>query len=153
ALAGLGCQVDADAALAAVEAGEIGIPDLPRDVAAQWFDLDDLGTEIGQHHRGVWPGQNVTDLEDPDAGEWTRGRSCRRSGHRTTPGSNVRVQPSRISLLPRRPSKPARRGRGYPVACRSETPLPHRRPRPAARRRCARSGPRGRPTGSKAPQA
>ena len=64
-------KFEADAALAAVEAGEVAVADLAGDVSARRLDLGDLGAEVGEHHRGVRTGQHVADLEDADALERT----------------------------------------------------------------------------------
>ena len=72
-----------DAALVAVQAGEVAVADLPRDLTARRLDLDDLGAEVGQHHRRVRAGQHDPDLENADA------RQRARRGHRTCAASSA----------------------------------------------------------------
>src|SRR5689334_10072705 len=69
-LAALRPQVDADALLVAVQAGEVAVADLPRDLALRRLDLDDFGAEIGQQHGGVRSGEHDARFEDADAREW-----------------------------------------------------------------------------------
>ena len=69
-------QVQAHALLVAVQAGEVAVGHLPGDLAAGRLDLDDLGAEIGEHHRGVGTGQHDADLEDPDSGQRARAVHC-----------------------------------------------------------------------------
>ena len=55
-------------------------------VAGRGLDLEDVGSEIGQQHRGVRAGEGVGEIDDADAGEratahsaaaWSRiGRKC-----------------------------------------------------------------------------
>ena len=33
------------------------------------LDLDDIGTEVGQHQRGEGAGEGLGEVDDPDAGE------------------------------------------------------------------------------------
>ncbi len=76
-------QIQDDTLLVAVEAREVAVTDLPRDLAAWRLDLDHLGTEIGQQHGRVRARQHDADLENPDAGQ--------RSGvaHRTALASSA----------------------------------------------------------------
>ena len=51
---------------------EIGPPDGPRQIAAQGFQLDHVGAQIGQQPSARGPGDQIGDLEDTDArqGRW-----------------------------------------------------------------------------------
>ena len=81
-LARLRPQVETDALLVAVQAGEVAVADLAGDLAARRLDLDDLGAEVGQQHRGVRACEHDADLEDADA----RQRARCAFGHRTRLG-------------------------------------------------------------------
>ena len=76
----LGLEVEDDAFLAAVQAHEIARPvallviGAPRAVAAAGvtlgaFDLDDLGTVVGEHHGAIGAGQHAAEIQHADAGE------------------------------------------------------------------------------------
>ena len=69
-------EVDAQAALVAVDGHVRGALVLgldlhraPLRVAARRLDLEDVGTEVGQHHRAVRPGEQLAEVEDADPGE------------------------------------------------------------------------------------
>jgi hypothetical protein len=81
----VGLQVEHDAALVAVDAHEVRAeavgrvapprrPPAPRLVARRRLDLDDVGAEIGEEHRGERPGQDSAGVDDPDALERERWR-------------------------------------------------------------------------------
>ena len=87
-------QVHHDRFLAAVDAEEVRAPAVlvwpgrPRDVAERRaLDLDYLGAEVAEHHRGVWPGEDPGEVEDGDAFEWScHSRSLQEHRHSLTPG-------------------------------------------------------------------
>ena len=41
----------------------------PLGVAGRRLDLEDVGSEVGQHHRAVRPGEQLAEVEDADPGE------------------------------------------------------------------------------------
>ena len=51
----------------------LSVPDgarhLPGGVAGRRLDLDDVGAEIGEHHRAERPGHHLRDVEDAEAFE------------------------------------------------------------------------------------
>ena len=79
--AAFGLEIDRDALLApvhreevgALSPGERGAP-APGVVSARRLHLDDLGAEVGQHHRGVRPGENPREIHHPHSGERRAGR-------------------------------------------------------------------------------
>ena len=78
-------EVEGDRALVAVDAQVVGrdaVADrrLPGAgvVAARALDLDHLGAEVGQQHRGVGAGQDPGEVGDQQPGQRSRGRSVRR---------------------------------------------------------------------------
>jgi hypothetical protein len=73
---GIRLEIESQRLLAAIDAGEIGgffaheRPDAAAVIAAvRVFDLDDAGTEIGQHHGAIGTGQHAREIEDEEAGE------------------------------------------------------------------------------------
>jgi hypothetical protein len=67
-------QVDGDAALVAVDRGEaqghavLAIAEVAHVIAAaRSLHLDDVGAEVGEHHRAVGAGDDPGQVEDADA--------------------------------------------------------------------------------------
>ena len=70
-------QVQGDRPLVAVDPEEVradvaaqGWHPLPGVVAGRALDLDNVGAEVGQHHRRVRPGQHPGEVGDQEAGQW-----------------------------------------------------------------------------------
>ena len=68
----LGLQIEGEAALVAVErteeaGGKTGKP--PRRIAADWFDLDHVGTEIGENEPRARTHDGVTEFEHANSSE------------------------------------------------------------------------------------
>ncbi len=68
-----GLEVDGDVLLVEVEGVECGAGALEEgsgaeaaDGAPRWFDLDDLGAELCEHHGAVGAEPDVGEVEDPD---------------------------------------------------------------------------------------
>ena len=86
---GLLLEVEHDAALRAVDAGEVaavvmlGVALRERaavagEVALRRFDLDHVGAEVGEQHRAERAGQRGGEVDDADVGERTAPRGQRR---------------------------------------------------------------------------
>ena len=79
----VGTGVDGDGALVEVDVVEIGSADGPRQVAGQRLELDHIGPEIAEQSAAGRPGDEVGDLQHPDAIERQRVQAFgRRHFHR-----------------------------------------------------------------------
>src|SRR5712692_10203367 len=90
-------QVDRDAALVAIDRGEaqahavLALAEVAHVVAAAGpLDLDDVGAEVGEHHRAVGPGDDAREVEDANAVEHQE-RSRKPSVIALTSGMPVRA--------------------------------------------------------------
>src|SRR5690606_19153897 len=83
-------QIDRDAALVAAERAPpearvaVEMTPAPEGIAAERLDLDHLGAEVAEDHRGEGTGGELAELHDPEPGEGTVMRIAHGFSHSPT---------------------------------------------------------------------